>query len=104
MGIPIASNFDLSSGLPLDSRTVVDTSVNRDLIPTIQRFEGLSVFVTDENITYQLQNGITNGDWIPLSGGGGSPITIQNGSSLFSTGLSAGSGSNAFNSVFLGFK
>jgi hypothetical protein len=66
MGIPIASNFDLSSGLPLDSRTIVDTRVNRDLIPAIQRFEGLSVFVTDENTTYQLHNGITNADWVAL--------------------------------------
>jgi hypothetical protein len=66
MGIPIASNFDLSSGLPLDSRTIVDTRVNRDLIPAIQRFEGLSVFVTNENTTYQLHNGITNADWVAL--------------------------------------
>jgi len=63
MSIPISSNFNLSAQLPLDARTVVADTIARDLIPSIQRYEGMIVYLVDTEINYQLQGGITNGDW-----------------------------------------
>jgi len=64
MSIPISSNFNLSTQLPLDARTVVADITTRDLIPSIQRYEGMIVYVTDINTNYQLQGGVTNVDWV----------------------------------------
>ena len=55
--------------------------------------------VTGQTITGDLT---IDGNLTVTGGGGGSPITIQNTTSLFSTGLSAGVGSNATFSNFLG--
>jgi len=64
MSIPISSNFNLAAQLPLDARTVVTDITARDLIPSIQRYEGMIVYVTDINTNYQLQGGVTNVDWV----------------------------------------
>lgn len=71
MGIVVASNFDLQTTLPLDSRTVVADTTARDAIPSGVRYEGLIVYVTADETNYQLVGGITNSDWQELSGSGG---------------------------------
>lgn len=67
--IPVSSNFLLTAQLPLDARTVVADSTARDAIPAGQRYDGLSVYLTSTQQTYQLQGGILNTNWV-LAGGG----------------------------------
>jgi hypothetical protein len=65
--IPLGSNFQLNSQLPLDARTVVADLVARDAIPAGQRYRGLAVYVLSTAKNYQLQAGITNPDWVEIS-------------------------------------
>lgn len=77
MGITLGSNFDVQTGLPLDSRTVVADLTARDAINSLQRYEGMIVYVVAEGTNFQLVGGILNADWKELSGGGGvSPTGI----------------------------
>lgn len=71
MGIALGSNFDVQTGLPLDSRVVVADTTARDAISTLRRYEGLIVYVISEATNFQLVGGITDGDWQELSGSGG---------------------------------
>ena len=47
-GISVGSGFDLGANLPLDNRTVAATIVERDSIPAIQLYKGLTVYVEEE--------------------------------------------------------
>jgi len=76
MSINIASNFELFASLPLDDRTVAADITTRDAITSGQRYEGLWCYVIDSDgggtpATYQLQNGVTNGDWVLIGSGAG---------------------------------
>lgn len=53
-GISVGSGFDLGANLPLDNRTVAATIAERDLIPAIQLYKGLPVYVESEQKTYIL--------------------------------------------------
>lgn len=54
-GITIASGFDLGAKAPLDHRIVVDTIADRDAHVTGNRaYEGMIVFVKEDQTTYQL--------------------------------------------------
>ena len=52
-GIVITTGFDVSTRLPLDARTVVDTLEDLGNIPDSIRYEGLLVFVVEDNKLYQ---------------------------------------------------
>lgn len=65
-GISLASNFDLGSQIPLDSRTVAADLTARDAIATAKRYQGLIVFVVSNTTNYQLGTGLTNADWVVL--------------------------------------
>jgi len=67
--IPLGSNFQLNSQLPLDARTVVATLAARDAMPSGQRYQGLTVYVTANSTNYQLQGGILNTNWVAIGGG-----------------------------------
>lgn len=82
MSININSNFLLNTQLPIDARTVVADLTARDAIITIQRYDGLEVYLLSTNETWQLQGGITNSDWFLVSGGGGAVTSANNGLSL----------------------
>ena len=71
MGITLGSNFDVQTGLPLDSRTVVADLTARDAINALQRYEGLEVYVESEEKKFFLKGGITNSDWVESGTGGG---------------------------------
>lgn len=71
MGIELASQFDVQTALPLDSRLKVADTTARDAIDALVRYEGMIVYVVADETNYQLIGGITNGDWQELSGGGG---------------------------------
>jgi hypothetical protein len=68
--IPLGSNFGLTSGIPLDNRTVKADLTERDAIPAVSRYEGLTVYVESEEAVYMLVGGITNSDWVEGSSGG----------------------------------
>jgi hypothetical protein len=70
MGIPVSSNFDLNSQLPLDDRTVAIDITARDAITPIERYAGLICYVQSDNTTYQLVGGITNSHWQVFGGAG----------------------------------
>jgi hypothetical protein len=72
--IPLGSNFGLTSGIPLDNRTVKADLTERDAIPAVSRYEGLTVYVESEEVVYTLVGGITNSDWVEGSAGGVSPF------------------------------
>lgn len=74
MAITVASNFDQTAAVPLDSRTVVADSTARDAIASGVRYEGLTVYVVADAKNYQLIGGIANGDWTELQGAGGGGI------------------------------
>jgi len=63
MGIKQSSSFDLQSGLPLDSKIKIDTLVNRDLILPTYRYDGMKVYVEENETNYQLKGGILNANW-----------------------------------------
>lgn len=69
MSISLSSNFDLVTSLPLDARFVRADTTARDAIPSLQRFEGLLVYVVGDTTLYQLQGGITNSDWVAVGSG-----------------------------------
>jgi hypothetical protein len=70
MGIQLGSNFTVNTSLPLDDRTVVETITQRNNILAGKRYEGLIVYVSDEQKNYQLQGGIDNINWTESFGGG----------------------------------
>lgn len=52
-GISITTGFDVATQLPLDSRTVVQTQEDLENISDNIKYEGLLVFVVDQNKLYQ---------------------------------------------------
>lgn len=76
MGITLASNFDVNAALPLDSRMIAADATARDAIIAGIRYEGMLVYVVADQTMYQLQGGITNGDWAPAGGGGGGSVPV----------------------------
>lgn len=60
--IHVSSNFDLSSQRPLDSRDVIDTLANRDLIPYIKRYDLMEVKVQENKHIYRLILGTEDED------------------------------------------
>lgn len=77
MSTYIPDNFDIGVPKPIDSRNIKETIALRDAIPSAVRLKGLEVYVVQEKIKYQLQNGITNLDWVPISGGSSDDISIN---------------------------
>lgn len=75
MGIPLASNFDIGSPIPIDSRMVVADLTARDAISAGRRYLGMAVHVVDSGagvaMNYQLVGGILNANWVEFAGGGG---------------------------------
>lgn len=57
-GIPIADGFLLGSQKPVDLRSQVNTYVELEAIPTIQRYLGLKTYVIEEKKYYYLKEDI----------------------------------------------
>lgn len=77
MGITLGSQFDVKTGLPLDSRTKVADLTARDAIDSGVRYEGMIVYVESEETNYQLIGGIADGNWEELSGSGGGGSSLE---------------------------
>lgn len=57
-GITVASGFDLGAKAPLDTRYIVESTVERDAHLTSNRaYEGMIVYVKADGVTYQLKKG-----------------------------------------------
>jgi len=56
--------FDIRIQFPIDLRTVKADINARNAIETLQRYEGLAVWVVSEQKLYRLVGGITNDDWV----------------------------------------
>ena len=67
MSIQISTNFDLNAQLPLDNRVVKSTLVERDAIIDIDRYEGLSVYVVETGLNYQLVGGVLDANWVDIT-------------------------------------
>jgi len=63
MALILPTGIEVQGPEPIDNRIVKQTLQERDAIPNVLRYEGLSVYVIDEETEYQLRGGITNGDW-----------------------------------------
>lgn len=64
-GIPLSTNFNINAQMPLDDRQFAFTIADRNAIPPIRRWEGMTVFVAEgEGVTYQLKGGIGNEHWV----------------------------------------
>jgi hypothetical protein len=61
--VNMGTNFRIVTGLPVDSRMVVNDLTARDTIHPYFRYEGLIVYVISTQINYQLVGGITNLNW-----------------------------------------
>lgn len=62
-GINISGGFNLNAPTPIDTRFVVNTLNELNSIETIKRYEGLTVYVKSEEVSYQLTGGIENSNW-----------------------------------------
>lgn len=93
-GIPLASSFNVTAGLPLDQRQVVADLTARDLIDSGVRWQGMIVYVISTQLYYLLAGGTANANWTVLSGTppGTTPIkttgpfTVNDSSSVALTG------------------
>lgn len=78
MGIPLGGgNFTRGAAIPLDDSFVAADITARDAINAGIRYEGMLVYVVADGAMYQLQGGITNGDWAAAGGGGGSVPVVD---------------------------
>jgi len=77
MGIPLGGgNFTRGAAIPLDDSFVAADQTVRDAINAGIRYEGMLVYVVADAAMYQLQGGITNGDWAAAGGGGGGSVPV----------------------------
>lgn len=77
MGIPLGGgNFTRGAAIPLDDSFVAADATARDAIIAGIRYEGMLVYVVADGAMYQLQGGITNGDWAAAGGGGGGSVPV----------------------------
>jgi hypothetical protein len=75
-GIILGSQFRLNTALPLDERQQFATVTARDALDALRRWEGMIVYVLENETTYQLVGGITNSDWVVRDGGGAVGLPI----------------------------
>ena len=64
-GIKLSTGFDLNSQSPLDNREVFDTIEERDALPSINLYEGLTCYVKETKENYQY----IDGNWTIKNGG-----------------------------------
>ena len=56
-GIKLSTGFDLNSQSPLDNREVFETIEERDALPSINLYEGLTCYVKETKENYQYIDG-----------------------------------------------
>lgn len=77
MGIPLGpADFTRGAAKPLDDSFIQADVTARDAIVSGIRYDGMLVYVVADQTMYQLQGGITNGDWVAAGGGGGGALPV----------------------------
>lgn len=77
MGIPLGpADFTRGAAKPLDDSFIQVDATARDAIVSGIRYDGMLVYVVADQTMYQLQGGITNGDWVAAGGGGGGALPV----------------------------
>lgn len=77
MGIPLGpADFTRGAAKPLDDSFIQADLTARDAIVSGIRYDGMLVYVVADQTMYQLQGGITNGDWYAAGGGGGGSAPV----------------------------
>lgn len=79
MAIPLTSNFQRGSAIPLDEYSVRADLTARDAIPLAARYEFMECVVAADGGKYRLEGGLDNGHWVAMaqaSAGGGAPSFI----------------------------
>ena len=66
MGVKLLESINMQTNMPLDDRSVVQTIVHRDAIPSSVRYLGMKVYVSDEKKEYRLEDGIENTHWTEM--------------------------------------
>ena len=69
--IRVNTGFQVNTALPIDLRAIADTQSDRNAIPLTWRYEGLPVYVVDDQQEYRLIGGTTDSNWTPW------PITLS---------------------------
>ena len=64
-GIKLSTGFDLNSQSPLDNREVFETIEERNALPSINLYEGLTCYVKETKENYQY----IDGNWTIKNGG-----------------------------------
>ena len=77
MAIPLSSQFSLNTALPIEVSLVSADITARNAIAGVKRFDGMVTYLLSTNETWQLQGGVTNSDWVLISGGGFTPTLLQ---------------------------
>lgn len=68
MAEQLADVFDVQIQFPIDLRSVKSDLNARNAIGTYQRYEGLEVYVISDAKKYRLEGGISNSDWVDVTG------------------------------------
>lgn len=68
MAINIADSFNVQAAIPLDIRTVVADQTAREALGAGVRYIGLKTYQLDTGTEWQLRGGVTNGDWVNVTG------------------------------------
>lgn len=69
----IVSQFQREFNQPIETFRKVDTIAQRNAISTQRRWEGMLVYVVEDQTTYELKGGVDNTDWTTLGGLGDAP-------------------------------
>lgn len=69
----ITSNFDLQAPFPIETSMQVQSINDRNSINEFKRWEGMQVYVIDEQTTYRLTGGIQNSQWVAMTAGAPEP-------------------------------
>ncbi|MCC6752054.1 MAG: hypothetical protein IT371_30660 [Deltaproteobacteria bacterium] len=84
---PFGSFPSMRTSCIVGAPKLLDTIVSRDAIPAGLRAEGMTAYVQATQETWQLQGGITNLDWVLISGAAaGSTVVTRPYSGLLSVG------------------
>lgn len=75
--IPFVDTFDCQAPFPLDLRSVKSNIGQRDAIPNNARYDGMEVWVVNDQKKYRLEGGTANENWVEVTTDGDSSGTLQ---------------------------
>ena len=76
MAYPVADSFGRTTASPRFADEVFDTLAERDAYASGLRYEGLLVYVKEDETSYRLKGGTDNADWVIDGGGSGSGVVV----------------------------